>query len=110
MFWSVRKWPYPEISLPIWLLRGRQRLRRLWRWDPLSLMARRLSRPQAVVLPVKDPTSDMAQFAKKGSALLRSMREEREKRKATQASLQDHNSWELGHLRTLMVSRHITNR
>ncbi|EOD31583.1 hypothetical protein EMIHUDRAFT_418272 [Emiliania huxleyi CCMP1516] len=48
-----------------------------------------LSKQQAVVLPVKDPTSDMAQFAKKGSALLRSMREEREKRKATQASLQD---------------------
>ena len=36
-------------------------------------MARRLSRPQAVVLPVKDPTSDMAQFAKKGSALLQTL-------------------------------------
>jgi len=40
-------------------------------------------------VPIKDPTSDMAQFARKGSNLVRSMREQREKQKAVKESLKD---------------------
>lgn len=38
---------------------------------------------------MKDPTSDMAQFAKKGSQLVRHLREQREKQKAVKAQFVD---------------------
>jgi hypothetical protein len=41
------------------------------------------------VVPIKDPTSDMAQFARKGSALLRHMREQREKQRAVKDQMKD---------------------
>lgn len=42
------------------------------------------------VIPVKDPTSDMALIARKGSALVRAFREQKERRKAQKKH------WELG--------------
>ena len=41
-----------------------------------------LSKQSQPVVPVRDPTSDMAIIAKKGSQLMREMREKREREKA----------------------------
>ena len=42
-----------------------------------------LSKQSEPVMPVKDPTSDMAIFSKKGSTLMRDVRERRERERAT---------------------------
>ena len=42
-----------------------------------------LSKQTEPVMPIKDPTSDMALFSKKGSALMRDVRERRERERAT---------------------------
>lgn len=41
-----------------------------------------LSQPSGITLPVRDPTSDMALFSRKGSALVKAVRERRERQKA----------------------------
>ncbi|KGG50765.1 hypothetical protein DI09_56p30 [Mitosporidium daphniae] len=44
-------------------------------------MARGIGQPSGIILPVRDPTSDMATFARKGSALVRAARERKERQR-----------------------------
>lgn len=56
------------------------------------------------VIPVKDPTSDMALVARKGSALVRVFREQKERKKAQKKH------WELGGMfRSITISGYLLN-